>query len=63
MAEPVIFLYRDPKMGLGMIRMIDDLRLDELSCRNLCLNLMVLSGFSPGWIYGRLWFWYYTEKS
>ena len=27
--KPVIFLYRDPKMGLGMIRMIDDLRLDE----------------------------------
>ena len=27
--KPVIFLYRDPKMGLGMIRMIDDLRLDK----------------------------------
>ena len=28
-AEPKIFLYRDPKMGLGMVRMVDDLRLDR----------------------------------
>lgn len=27
--SPKIFLYRDPKMGLGMIRIIDDIRLDE----------------------------------
>lgn len=26
---PKVFLYRDPKMGLGMIRIIDDIRLDE----------------------------------
>ncbi len=28
--RPTIFMYRDPKMGLGMIRMIDDLRLDKV---------------------------------
>lgn len=29
MQAPRIYLYRDPKMGIGMIRMVDDLRLDE----------------------------------
>ena len=61
--KPVIFLYRDPKMGLGMIRMIDDLRLDKPELKEFMAKF---NGdewfFIHRWIYGCLWFWNHTKK-
>ena len=60
--KPVIFLYRDPKMGLGMIRMIDDLRLDKPELKEFMAKFNGDEWFSSRWIYGCLRFWNHTKK-